>query len=446
MEFAEIKSLIEEQGRGFEAFKSTLETEMKGKLSKNDPIVTEKLARIETSLDKAVEAKTALEAALADETKAREELEARMNHLNVSANSESEAKQAVALAEFNVTLEALAADRKKRFEPVDAKFFAEYKSAFLKQVRDGENGLSADEMKTLQVGRDPDGGYFVTPDLGGRIVTKVYETSNMRQYASQQTISTDALEGIEDLDEAAAGYAGERSQGSTSDTPEIGKWRIPVFWVDTEPKATQQILDDASVDIETWLAAKVGDKFARFENAEFLTGSSKIRGVTSYTTAADDGSGVTWGTIGHVVSGASADFLADASKPVDKLFDLMGTLKDAYLPNARWFTRRSVITKMRKFKATDNQYLWQPSLLVGQPETFAGYPIARMEDMPALAANSLSLGFGDLRAAYQIVDRQGIRILRDPFTAKPYVKFYTTKRTGGGVVNFEAIKLMKFNT
>jgi HK97 family phage major capsid protein len=268
----------------------------------------------------------------------------------------------------------------------------------------------------------------------------------MRQFASQQTISTDALEGIEDLNEAGAGYAGERSQGSDSTTPDVGKWRIPVFWIDTEPKATQQILDDASVDIEAWLSGKVGDKFARFENAEFVTGSSKIRGITSYTTAADSGSGVTWGQIGHVVSGLSADFLADANKPVDKLFDLMGTLKDAYLPNARWFTRRSVITKMRKFKDTTNQYLWQPSLLVGQPETFAGYPMARMEDMPALAADSLSLGFGDLRAAYQIVDRQGIRVLRDPFTAKPYVKFYTTKRTGGGVVNFEAVKLMKFNT
>jgi HK97 family phage major capsid protein len=132
----------------------------------------------------------------------------------------------------------------------------------------------------------------------------------------------------------------------------------------------------------------------------------------------------------------------------DKLIDVMGTLKNAYLSNARWATNRAVITKIRKFKiaATTDAYAWQPGLSVGIPETILGYPVSRMEDMPALAANSLSLAFGDFRTAYQIVDRIGIRVLRDPFTSKPFVKFYTTKRVGGGVVNFEAIKFLKFGT
>jgi HK97 family phage major capsid protein len=128
-------------------------------------------------------------------------------------------------------------------------------------------------VKTLSVGSDPDGGYFVTPDMSGRTVKKVFETSPIRQIASAQTISTDALEGIEDLGEAGAGYAGETAQGSDTTTPQVGKWSIPVYWIDTEPKATQQLLDDAEVDMEAWLAGKVGDKLGRFENSEFVNGT-----------------------------------------------------------------------------------------------------------------------------------------------------------------------------
>jgi HK97 family phage major capsid protein len=220
-----------------------------------------------------------------------------------------------------------------------------------------------------------------------------------------------------------------------------------VFNLDTEPKATQNLLDDAATNVESWLADKVGSKFGRFENKEFVTGAAnKIRGfVLGYPVALDDGSGsVPWGTIGYVATGVAGDFAAAAKG--DKLYDLMGALKNDYLINAAWFTRRSVITAIRKFKDGQNNYLWQPSFIAGQPETIMGYPVVRMEDFPAIAADSLSLAFGDLKQAYQIIDRQGIRVLRDPYTSKPFIKFYTTKRTGGGVVNFEAIKLMKFGT
>jgi HK97 family phage major capsid protein len=265
----------------------------------------------------------------------------------------------------------------------------------------------------------------------------------MRQISSIQAIGTDALEGIEDLGEAGAGYAGEHTQGSDTTTPQVGKWRIPVWWIDTEPKTTQQLLDDANVDVEAWLSGKVSDKFSRFENLEFVTGATgKIRGFTTYTNTEDTGSGVPWGEVGFVKSGANGDFAA--TTPADKLFDLIGVLKNFYLPNSRWVTRRSVITKIRKFKDSQNQYLWQPGLIAGQPEMILGYPISRFEDMPALATNSYSLAFGDFRAGYQIVDRMGIRVIRDNLTSKPYVKFYTTKRTGGGILNYESFKLMKF--
>lgn len=445
MELAEFKTLLEQQGQAFEAFKGVIEGELKKKLNADDPLVKDKLTKIEQSLDAAVEGKAKLDAAIEAEKKEREELEKKFNRIGLSGNEEN-AKQIVELKSFNTMLAGIAADRKRQHTPVDQAGYDAYKAAHDRWMREGKDALTAEETKTLAVGSDPEGGYFVTPDVSGRIVTKVYETSPMRQIASQQTISTDSLQGMEDLDEAGAGYAGERNTSGNADTSDVGKWNIPVFWIDTEPKATQQLLDDAAVDIEGWLAAKVGDKFARFENNEFVNGAAaKIRGITSYTTAADDGSGVTWGTIGHIATANNGDF--PASNPADKIFDLIGCLKAAYLNNARFLTCRSVITKMRKFKdGSTGTYLWQPSFQLGQPEQMAGYPVTRAEDMPALTTGSLSLAFGDFAQGYQIVDRQGIRVLRDNLTSKPYVKFYTTKRVGGGVLNFEAIKFMKFGS
>jgi HK97 family phage major capsid protein len=437
-----MSALITEQGAAFEAFKAAHAEEIK----KADAVTAEKLAKIETSLDTAVEAKAALEAKLAAERKEREALELRLTRLPGLGGSKADDKFDLELKSANHMFKGIAADQKRPFELLTAESYLAYKQAFNSFLRKNDRLLTAEEVKTLSVGSDPDGGYYVTPDLSGRIATKVFETSPMRQICSVQLIGTDALEGIEDLGEAGAGYAGEHATSGDTTTPQIGKWRIPVYWIDTEPKTTQQLLDDANVDVEAWLAGKVADKIARFENAEFVAGAAgKIRGFTQYTTAEDTGAGVTWGSIGFIKSGASADFAA--SNPADKLFDMIGAVKQFYLTGARWVTRRSVITKIRKFKeATTNGYLWQPGLQNGVPEMLLGYPVTRAEDMPTLAADSFSLAFGDFVTAYQIVDRMGIRVLRDPFTSKPYVKFYTTKRTGGGMVNYEAIKLMKFNT
>lgn len=441
-----LETLLEQQGKAFDAFKSTIETEMKTKLGKDDPIVTDKLAKIEKSLDSLVEGKAAIDAAIKAEAKEREELEARINREGIKASGLDGAKRELELKDFNQLLKVNAADRGKSIAPLDQAGYDAYKSAYEHWVREGKDNLSADEVKTLSAGSDPDGGYFITPDISGRIVKKVYETSPVRQYASAQTISTDKLEGIEDNGEAGAGYAGEHSTSGNADTPQVGRWSIPVFWIDTEPKATQQLLDDAAVDVEAWLADKVAAKFTRFENNQFVVGNAnKIRGfVSGYDAATDSGSGVDWGKVGYVATGVDADFAASAKG--DKLYDLMGLLKNEYLTGAAWFTNRKIITAIRKFKDGQNNYLWQPSFVAGTPETIMGFPVARMEDMPALASNSFSLAFGNLKEAYQIVDRTGIRVLRDPYTAKPYVKFYTTKRVGGGLVNFEAIKLMKFGT
>jgi HK97 family phage major capsid protein len=321
-----------------------------------------------------------------------------------------------------------------------------HKAAFAGFLRRGvDAGLPELEKKALNVGNDPDGGYLVPADSNGRIVRRIFDSATIRRIASVVEISTDAVEGLRDSDDMGAGWVAEAEDRPETSSAQFGKYRIPAFEMYAEPRATQQMLDDATLDVEAWLAGKLADRFSRLENAAFLVGdgSAQPRGFLSYPTAAAPDAARPWGTLEHVGTGASGDFAG--ANPADVLLDLIAALKPGYLANAGWVTRRSVIARIRKFKeSTTNAYLWQPGLQQGQPATLLGFPVTLAEDMPALSAGSLSLAFGDFREGYQIVDRVGVRTLRDPFTAKPFVKFYTTKRVGGAVVNFDAIKLVRF--
>ena len=317
-----------------------------------------------------------------------------------------------------------------------------YKAAFDTFIRKGEEVMGVEERKALSVGSDPDGGYVVNPDLSGRIVMKVFESSPMRAYASVQVISTDALEGLFDLNEASSGWVGETDSRSETNTPQLGKWRIPVYELYAKPKATQKLLDDASINMEAWLASKVAEKFARDEANAFVVGNgvNKPRGFLTY------GSGTTLpGTIEQFPSGVNGA-LAASPDGGDVLINALYGLKQQYRANATWFMNRASTKLVRKAKDSNGSYIWVPGIAAGQPASLLGYPVASFEDMPDPATNSLSIAVGDMREAYQIVDRIGIRTLRDPYSAKPYVEFYTTKRVGGDVVNFEAIKLIKLGS
>lgn len=438
----DVKELLEEQGKAWEEFKQTHAREL-AEIKKGfaDVVTTDKLSRIDAALNAAAERQQAL-------IQRADAMEKRMNRPGAGGGDGSD-KAEVEVKMFNAMAQAYAAEKGRPAPaPLSADGLAEYKAGFGRFLRYGKDELDATERKAMSVGSDPDGGYVVTPDMSGRIVTRVFETSPMRSIASVVTIGTDALEGIRDIDEAASGgWVSETATRSDTNTPQIGTWRIPVHEVYANPKMTQKLIDDANLDVEAWLATKIADRLARYENEAFVTGNgaSRPQGITAYTTAATADASRSWGQFEHIMSGASADFAA--SNPADKLLDLIGAMKDAYLANARWLTRREVITKVRKFKeATTNAYMWQPGLQAGQAQQLFGFPITIAQDMPALAADSLSLAFGDFREAYQIVDRAGFRTLRDPYSSKPYVSFYTTRRVGGGAVQFEAVKFLKFNT
>lgn len=309
----------------------------------------------------------------------------------------------------------------------------ERKQAVTKYLRYGDRALSADEFKLLSVDADPQGGYWVTSEMSQQVVAKVFETSPMRNIANVETISTDALEIPEDLDEADAGWTSERGARTETNSPTIGVRRIPVHELYAMPKATQTLLDDSRINVEEWLSAKIADKIVRIENAAFINGDGvdKPRGILTYPAGTANP-----GQIRQVNSGSAAALTGDGLRA------MFYALSSSYIKNARWAMGRSSIEAISKLK-DGSDYLWQPGLQLGEPQTLLGYPIERMEDMPAVAANSLSLAFGDFRQACTIVDRAGVRVLRDPFSSKPFVLFYTTKRTGGDVTNFEALVLQK---
>lgn len=318
------------------------------------------------------------------------------------------------------------------------------RAAFVAALRKGEDRLPAEHrvafdrlQKRLSVDSNPDGGFVVDPAFSARISTVLFETSPVRQVATVETISTDALEGLFDGDETTVGWVSESQSRPDTATPQIGLWRIPTHEMFANPAATQKLLDDAFLDMESWLATKVSDRLARLENEAFVNGNGvgQPRGFLTYP------AGTNRGQILQVASGAvGAPFIT-----AEGIINIVYSCKAGYRQGSVWAMNRSTVGAIRRIRADSpiagtGEFMWQPGFGT-QPQTLMGYAIVEMEDMPDLDAGSLSYAYGNFAAAYTIVDRQGVRILRDPFTAKPFVSFYTTKRVGGDVINFEALKL-----
>jgi HK97 family phage major capsid protein len=363
------------------------------------------------------------------------EIEKKVNRARLSGGASGDLDAELKSArEFHRTALAARGELKAGTDVSDEKInFDEIKSyqpAFALYARRGDRDALFD-TKAMSVGSDPDGGYFVTPYMSPRILSIIYETSPIRQLATIETISTDAVEYPIDDGEAGAGWVGEQETRSETTTPQVGVQRIPVHEMYAQPKATQKLLEDASVDIEAWLANKIGQRFGRLEATAFVSGNGvkKPRGFLTYP------SGTARGQIEQVISGHATALTFDG------LIRLTTALKEEYAAGASFLMRRASIGDVLLLKDGNGQYIWRTDNQAGKPSILLGYPVYQAADLAAVGAGALAVAFGNFRQGYTIVDRLGISTLRDPFTAKPFVQFYTRKRVGGDVTNFEAIKL-----
>lgn len=307
----------------------------------------------------------------------------------------------------------------------------------------GDDTRVQSEVKDLVAASGPDGGYFILPDRSSSISTRIFESSPLRPVANVVTTSSDMWEIPLDDDEHDAGWVGEVESRADTGTSQVALIRIPVHELYAQPKATQKMLDDAGFDIEAWSNNKVSSKFSRLENTSFVSGdgSKKSKGFLTYAA---------WAAAGvyerQKVEQVTATGTAGSLDNADDLITLQNTLLEDYQSGAAWGMRRATFSSVMQLKDSQGAYLLDPRILkTGTDKVLLGNPVIFMADMPAVAANALAVVYADWSEFYTIVDRLGIRIIRDPYTSKPYVKFYTTKRVGGAVTNFQAGKILKIN-
>lgn len=411
---AEIRSMLaqigekqKEQAKTFDTFKAENDASLAAKFK--DVVQTEKVDRINASLE--------------EQGKAIDELNSSIAAMKISGGDGKPGMNAAQRAH------------------------AQAFDAWFRKGKDPEALRELEIKASMSAGSDPDGGYTVTPTMEQTIDRILPAVSAIRSLATVMPIGTGSYKKLFNKSGATSGWVGETETRALTSTPQLAAQDFPVMEIYAQPAATQTLLDDSFVNIEQWLADECAIVFAEQEGIAFASGdgNNKPKGITAYTTVADAtfaaATSANWGKIGYIATGAAADFTT--TKQADCLFDLEDALKTGYQPNARWLMNRKTRSAIRKFTNSLGDYMWQPGLQIGVPDTLDGKPITIDDNMPNIGAGTYPIAFGDFKRGYLIVDRVGIRVLRDPFTAKPYVLFYTTKRVGGGVQNFEAIKLLK---
>ncbi|SPF80835.1 phage major capsid protein [Pseudoprimorskyibacter insulae] len=323
-----------------------------------------------------------------------------------------------------------------------AEGFAPHQKAFNAYLRSGDDdalrGLELD-TKSMSTAVNSDGGFLVDPVTSDRIQSVLSSTASLRAVANVVQVEATSFDVLIDHTDAGAGWATETGSTAETGTPSIDRISIPLYELNALPKASQRLLDDAAFDIEGWLAGRIADKFARAEAAAFVSGdgTDKPTGFLTYSAVANDS--WSWGSLGYVASGAAAAL--DASG--DAIIDLVYALGAQYRANGTFVMNSKTAGAVRKLKDADGRHLWSDGLSAGEPARLLGYPVMICEDMPDVAADATPIAFGDFGAGYTIAERPDLRVLRDPFSAKPHVLFYATKRVGGDVSDFAAIKLLK---
>lgn len=388
---ANLATLIQSLNSDFKEFKDTMQAKDKEIEKRFDDVVTtEKLARIDASVS---------------------DLQAAVD----AANAKLAAAEMGGLGGADT--------------PVDA----EYTQAFRAHFRAGEI------QAALNKGNDEEGGYLAPVEWDRTITNKLVEVSPMRQISTIQRISGSGFKKLFNLRGTGSGWVGEETARTETNSPEFGSMTIETGEIYANPAATANMLDDAEINLENWLAGEVDTEFAFQEGGAFVAGNgtNKPYGFLTFAEGAANAAKNPLGSI-EVVELAGQEAVTS-----DELLDLIYALPSSYTLNARWIMNRTSQGKVRKLKDGDGNYLWQPSAVAGQPATLHAYPVTEMQDMPDLAAGAMPIAFGDFRRGYLVIDRAGVRVLRDPFTNKPYVMFYTTKRVGGAVIDPQAIKIAK---
>ena len=301
---------------------------------------------------------------------------------------------------------------------------------------------AAPELKSLSAATGGEGGYAVPEEIDRQIETVMKATSPIRQIANVVPVGSANYRKLVAAGGFASGWVSEEALRPETNTPVFNEIAPPMGELYANPAASQAMLDDAAFDIENWLAEEVGREFAFAEGEAFVngTGVDMPRGFLAYPTAAEGDAVRPFGTLEHIDTGADA-----ALSDPDRLIDLVHALKAPLRQGASFAMNSATLAVVRKLKDANGDYLWRAGLESGQPGTLLGYPVVEAEAMPDVAAGSLSIAFGNFRAGYVIAERTATRILRDPFTNKPFVHFYATKRLGGAVANSEAIKLLRFS-
>ena len=320
-----------------------------------------------------------------------------------------------------------------------------HKAAFNHYLRTGETaGLKALELKALSGGSGPDGGFLVTPPVEREILFRMSQVSPIRSLASVRTISTSTFKKAYSTTGPAAGWVSETAARPQTNSQVIAELNFPAMELYAMPSATQTVLDDVAIDLEQWVADEIFTVFAEQEGAAFVNGDGVNKPSGFMATLKSAQSAWTWGRLGYIVTGTAGGL--NATNPSDAFVDLIYALKAGYRQNATFVMNRKTQAAIRKLKATTGEYLWHPPASIGQPATLMNFPLVEAEDMPDIGTDTFPVALGNFNRGYLIVDRMGVRSLRDPYTLKPYVLFYVTKRVGGGVQDFDAIKLLKCGT
>jgi HK97 family phage major capsid protein len=318
---------------------------------------------------------------------------------------------------------------------------APHQKAFDAYLRSGDDdalrGLEI-EGKGMTTAVNSDGGYLVDPQTSDSIRGRLEASASVRAISNVVNVEAQAFDVLIDQNDTVAGWAAETASAAETGTASIDRISIPLYELNAMPKVSQRLLDDSAFDIETWLATRIADKFIRAEAAAFVNGDGvdKPRGFLNHTQVADDS--WSWGNLGYVTTG-----VADDIDNGDSLIDLVYTLGAQYRANGTFVMNSKTAGALRKLKDADGRHLWADGFSATEPARLLGYPVLTAEDMPDIDADATPIAFGDFSNGYTIAERPDIRVLRDPFSAKPHVLFYASKRVGGDVSDFAAIKLLR---